>query len=97
VIIGAAIWRYGLTDFDPAHRLEGIAIGLLGLVIGVFLIRLARFAIVLSTIGAALVALAAVIAVPVLHGLVILAFAAIAIAAGLYAALAARALIDRTG
>jgi hypothetical protein len=88
----AAVWRYGLTNYDPAHRLEGIGFGVLGMVIGGFLFKRARFAIVLSAVCAAVVALAAVIAVPALHGPPILAFAALAIVATLYAALALRSL-----
>jgi hypothetical protein len=86
----AAVWRYGLTDYDPAHRLEGIGFGVLGMVIGGFLFRRARFAVMLSALCAAIIALAAVIAVPALRGPGILAFAAIAIVATLYTALALR-------
>src|SRR5215831_1273893 len=75
----AAIWRYGLTDYNPAYRLEGIACGLASMVVGAFLFRRARIAIVLSAVSAALLALAAVMAVPLLHGPPILAFAAIAL------------------
>jgi len=88
----AAVWRFGLTDHDPAHRLEGVGLGVLALVIGAFLVRRAKFAIVLSAIGAAIIAIAAVIAVPILHGPAILAFAAIAVVTALYATLAVRAL-----
>jgi hypothetical protein len=92
----AAIWRYGLTDYDPAHRFEGIGCGLLGMMIGAFLFRRARLAVVLSAISAGMVAIAAVIAVPILHGPVILAFAMIALLFGGYAVLAARAAMEGT-
>jgi peptidoglycan/LPS O-acetylase OafA/YrhL len=90
----AAIWRYGLTDYNPAYRLQGIGCGLASMMVGVFLFRRAKLAIVLSALGAAAFALIAVVAVPALHGPPILAFAAIALVAGGYAVLAARALLD---
>src|SRR3954468_6794298 len=90
----AAIWRYGLTAYDPAHRLDGIVSVLASTIVGFFLFRRAKFAVVLSAISAAVFALAAVIAVPILHGPPILGFAAIALLAGAYAVLAARALIE---
>jgi hypothetical protein len=90
----AAVWRYGLTDYNPAYRIEGIGCGLASIIVGAFLFRRAKFAIVLSAIGAAAFALIAVMAVPVLHGPPILAFAAIALVSGSYAVLAARALMS---
>ncbi len=89
----AAIWRYGLTDYNPAYRLEGIGCGLASMIVGGFLLRRAKFAIVLSAISAAAFAFIAVMAVPVLHGPPILAFAAVALVAGGYSVLAARALL----
>src|SRR5215467_11235441 len=89
LLLGASMaWRFGLTGYDPAHRPWGVGIGLLAMVVGVFLWRRARWAIGLSAIGAAIVAISAAVAVPVVHGPVILAFAAVAIAFGTYAALA---------
>ena len=85
------IWRFGFTEFDPPHRPVGVAIGLMAVVVGVFLLRRARFAIVLSAIGAVIVAISAAVAAPIMHGPVILAFAALAILTGLYAAFAMRA------
>ena len=89
----AGVWRFGLTDYDPGHRLIGIVLGVLGIVIGVFLFRRARFAIALSAIGATIVAISAAVAAPVMHGPVILAFALLALLAGTYAALAGRELL----
>ena len=55
-----------------AHRLLGVALGALAVIIGVFLLRRAKFAIALSAIGAAIVAIAAAFAAPVMRGPVIL-------------------------
>ena len=90
----AAIWRYGLTGYDPSHRFQGIGCGLLAMLIGAFLLRRAKFAIVLSAITAAVVAIAAVIAVPMLQGSRILVFAAVALLTGAYAVLAARVVVQ---
>lgn len=96
LLLGASMaWRFGLTDYDPPHRLWGVGIGLLALVMGLFLFRRARWAVGLSAIGAALIAMAAAVAVPVMHGPVILAFATVAILFGSYAAMAGRALVQR--
>ena len=75
----SAIWRFGMTDYDPAHRLLGVGLGLLAVVVGVFLFRRAKFAIALSAIGAAVVAISAALAAPVMHGPVILAFGLLAL------------------
>jgi len=91
----SGVWRFGLTDYDPAHRIAGVGLGLLAAVVGVFLFRRETWAIVLSAIGAALIAIAAAVAIPVLPGPAILAFIAIAVVFGLYAALAARAVFGR--
>ncbi len=90
----AAVWRYGLTDYNPEYRLEGMGCGLASMIVGAFLFRRAKFSIVLSAISAAAFALIAVMAVPVLHGPPILAFAGIALVGGVYAVLATRALLD---
>ena len=89
----AAIWRYGLTGYDPGHRYQGIGCGLLAMLIGAFLLRRAKPAIVLSAITAAAVATAAVIAVPMLQGSRILVFAAVALLNGAYAVLAAHVVV----
>jgi peptidoglycan/LPS O-acetylase OafA/YrhL len=88
-------WRHGLTDYDPPHRLWGIGIGVLLLLVGVFLFGRRRWAVGLSAIGAAVIAMAAAVAAPMMHGPVILAFAFVAIVFGLYAAMAGRALLQR--
>jgi FtsH-binding integral membrane protein len=91
----AATWRFGLTDYDPAHRPLGVGLGVLAVIVGVFLLKPAKFAIVLSAIGAAVIAVCAAIGAPIVRGPVILAFALVAIVFGLYAALAARTLFER--
>jgi peptidoglycan/LPS O-acetylase OafA/YrhL len=96
LLLGASMtWRFGLTAYDPAHRPWGLGVGVLALVVGIFLFRRARWAVGLSAIGAAIVAMAAAVAAPVMHGPVILAFAAVAILFGVYAAMAGRALLAR--
>lgn len=96
LLLGASVtWRFGLTAYDPAHRAWGVAAGLLALVVGAFLMRRARWAIGLSAIGAAFIAMAAAVAAPAMHGPVILAFAAVAILFGVYAAIAGRVLLER--
>jgi len=93
VLMGlSVVWRYGFTPYDPAHRLWGIPLGLLAIVVGVFLLRPARWAVGLSAIAAALLAVAAAVAAPIMKGPVIIAFALLALTMGTYAALGARAL-----
>ena len=91
----SAIWRFGFTAYDPPHRLIGIGLGALALIIGAFLFRRARFAIVLSAVGAAIVSIASAFAAPITQGPVILALGLLALLCGLYAALAARVLFQR--
>src|SRR5688572_11823061 len=78
-------WRYGFTAYDPEHRVWGIALGTVAVLVGVFLFKPSRIAIGLSAAGAATIAIAAAVAAPVMQGPVILAFAAIAVVFGLYA------------
>jgi hypothetical protein len=95
LLLGAsAIWRFGFTPYDPAHRPWGLGVGLLAVVTGVFLFRRVRWAIGMSAIGAAFIAMAAAVAAPVMHGPVILAFAGVAIVFGLYAAMAGRVMLE---
>jgi peptidoglycan/LPS O-acetylase OafA/YrhL len=91
----SVVWRYGFTPYDPAHRMWGVPLGLLVVVVGVFLFKPARFAIGLSAIGAAFLAIAAALAAPIMKGPVILAFGLLALVAGAYATLAGRALIGK--
>lgn len=89
----SSVWRYGFTDYDAPHRLWGLGFGVFAVVVGLFLARPARWAIGLSAIGAALLAIAAAVAAPIMKGPVILAFGSFALLAGAYAALSARALM----
>jgi hypothetical protein len=96
LLLGASMaWRYGLTDYDPPQRPWGVGAGVLMLTVGVFLFGRRRWAIGLSAIGAAIVAMAAAVAAPVMHGPVILACALVAILFGVYAAMAGRVLLER--
>jgi hypothetical protein len=91
------MWRYGFTAYDAPHRLWGLGFGLFVTIAGVFLFKPARIAISLSAVVAALLAIAAAVAAPIMKGPVILAFASIALVFGLYAVFAARALFPRPG
>jgi hypothetical protein len=92
----SATWRFGFTGYDPRHRLLGIGLGVLAVIVGVFLFRRAKFAIILSAIGAAIVAIAAAVAAPIMQGPVVLAFGLLAALLAVYATLAARTLLRRT-
>jgi hypothetical protein len=97
LLLGASMsWRFALTDFDPAHRPWGVATGLLALLVGIFLFARRRWAVGLSAIGAAIVAMAAAVAAPMMHGPVILGFAGLAIVFGVYAVMAGRVLLEKT-
>jgi peptidoglycan/LPS O-acetylase OafA/YrhL len=89
------VWRFGLTAYDPPHRIAGLVLGLLAAVVGVGLFRRARFAIALSAIGSAVVSISAAVFAPNAHGPVILFLATLAIICAVYAALAARVLFER--
>jgi hypothetical protein len=91
----AAAWRFGLTDYDPAHRVTGVGIGVLTAITGIFLFRRAKWAIGLSAIGAGVISVAAAVALPILSGPAILVFIPVAVVFGLYAALAGRVLFER--
>ena len=67
----------------------------IALVVGIFLFGRRRWAVGLSAIGAAIIAKAAAVAAPVMHGPVILACALLAIVLGVYAAMAGRVLLER--
>ena len=86
------LWTYGLTDRFAEYRLYGLSGGLLMIVIGIFLFRRARLAIGLSALGTGLVCLSSTLAVPIVHGPVILFVAFLAIASAIYTALSLRAL-----
>jgi hypothetical protein len=87
------IWRFGFTDYQPEQRPWGLGLGVLALVIGVFLLRGARFAIGLSALCAGIVCLSATVFAPHAHGPGILFLAGLAIVAGLYVVFAMRELL----
>lgn len=96
LLFGAsALWRYGLTDFQPAQRPLGLALGAAGIAIGVFLFRRARIAIGLSALGAGIVCLSATVFAPRAQGPVILFLALLALVTGIYAVLSLRVLLER--
>ncbi len=88
------LWRFGLTDYRPEHRIHGLAAGVLATFIGIFLWRRSRLAIGLSAIAAAIVSISAAAFAPSAHGPAILALAALAMLCGVYAVLAGRVLIS---
>jgi hypothetical protein len=89
------IWRFGFTQYDPAHRPLGVGFGMFSIMVGVLLLRPLKTGVALSALCAVVIAIASAAAAPSMRGPVILFFAAVAILAGLYAAFAARALFDR--
>jgi hypothetical protein len=96
VFFGAVwLWRFGLTDYHPEQRPYGLAAGVLALLVGVFLMRRARFAIGVSALAAAVVSISAAVFAPTARGPVILFAAAVALVCGIYAAFAARVLLER--
>jgi hypothetical protein len=84
------IWRFGFTDYLPAQRPYGLAAGASALVVGVFLMRLQRWAIGVSAVCAAIVGISAAVFAPSSHGPAILFLAVLALTCVLYSALAAR-------
>jgi hypothetical protein len=96
LLFGAfALWRYGLTDFNPAQRPVGLALGGIAVATGAFLFRRARLAIGFSALGAGIVCLGATVAAPQGKGPVILFLAGIALVTGLYTALSLRVLFSQ--
>jgi hypothetical protein len=91
----SALWRYGFTDYDAPHRPWGVGFGLFATLVGAFLLAPARFAIGLSALGAAVLAIAAAVAAPVMKGPAILAVGLFALVVGAYAALATRELMRK--
>ncbi len=89
------LWRFGLTDYRPDLRVYGLAAGVIALLVGIFLMRRAKFAIVLSALAAALVSISAAVFAPTAHGPVILFAAMLALICGLYAVFAVRELLVR--
>jgi hypothetical protein len=97
VLLGASLlWRSGFTDYQPQYRPYGLAAGVAAIVVGIFLLRRARFAIGASACVCAFICVCATLAAPGAKGPVILFFAAVAIVCGVYAVLAARVLFERS-
>jgi hypothetical protein len=89
---GVWLWRFGLTDYRPDLRPYGLAAGAVSIVIGIFLLRRARFAIVLSAVALAVIGICSAVFAPLAHGPAILFLAALAIVSCVYAVFAMRAL-----
>jgi len=90
---GAWLWRFGLTGYHPEQRPYGLGAGVVALVVGIFLLRRARFAIALSALAAIVVGISAAVFAPMARGPVILFSAMVALVCGLYAVFAARVLL----
>ena len=88
----AWLWTFTLTNYRPEQRPYGIAAGLVAVLVGIFLFRRHRLAIVLSAAAATLVSISAAVFAPNTRGPAILFLAALAIVCGLYAVFAARVL-----
>ena len=88
------LWRYALTDYDASHRLLGVGLAVVALIVGVFLFAPKRFAIALSALGAAILAIAAALAAPMMGGPAILVFGLLSVVLAVYATLAARVLFS---
>jgi hypothetical protein len=89
------LWTFGFTDRYVAQRPVGLGLGLLMIAVGVFLFRRARWAIGLSALGTTVICLSATLAVPAVHGPVIVFVAFLAITSAIYSVLAARVVFDR--
>lgn len=89
------LYTFGLTSYKPEQRPFGLALGAIAVVVGAFLFRRAKFAIALSAIGAAIVCVSAAVFAPQARGPGIVFLAVLAIATGVYAALALRVLFER--
>ena len=90
------IWRFGFTDYHPEQRPWGLGAGAVSTLLGIFLLKLKRFAIGASAIATAVVGISAVLFALMVRGPGILVLAGLAIVCVLYALLAVRALSGRT-
>jgi hypothetical protein len=96
LLFGASfIWTFGFSAEYAAKRAAGLALGLLMIAVAIYLFRGARWAIGLSALGTTVLCLSATLAVPAVHGPVILFVAVLAIASAIYTALSVRALFGK--
>jgi hypothetical protein len=86
------LWTALFTGYRPPQRPYLLALGIAAVVIGVFLFRRAKLAIILSAVGAVIVSICAVLFIPKASGPGVLFLLGLAIVGGLYAALSFRAL-----
>jgi len=93
VLLGLSwLWTFGLTTYHPEQRAYGLAGGALALATGVSLFRRSRAAIAISAVAAVIVAIGAVLFMPLAGAAGILFLLALALACVTYAALAGRVL-----
>jgi len=86
------LWTFGFTSYHPEQRPYGLGAGVLALVTAVFLFRRATFAIVISALAAIVIAVGAVLFVPMASGPGVLFLVGLAVVLAVYAVLAARVL-----
>jgi len=86
------LWTFGFHR--PEQRLYGLGAGVLALATGVFLLRRSRAAIAVSALVAVVVAIGAVLFLPLAGGGGILFLLGLAVLCGTYAALAGRVLLQ---
>jgi hypothetical protein len=95
VLLGLCwLWTFGFTAYHPEQRPYGLAAGVLALLTGAFLFRRARAAIGVSALASVVVAVGAVLFIPLASGRGILLMVFLAVVCGTYAALAGRALLE---
>jgi hypothetical protein len=97
VLLGLSwLWTFGLTGYHPEQRPYGLTAGVLALVTGGFLLRRSKAAIAVSALVALVVAIGAVLFIPMASGPGILFLVGLAVVCGVYAALAGRVLLEPT-
>jgi len=88
------LWTFGFTSYHPEQRPYGLGAGVLALATGVFLLRRSRAAIAVSALVAVVVAIGAVLFIPMSSGPGVLFLVGLAVLCGTYAALAGRVLLQ---
>jgi len=86
------LWTFAFTDRYVGQRPVGLGLGVLMIAVGIFLFRRARWAIALSALGTGVTCLSATLAVPAVHGPVILLVATLAIVSAVYTVISLRVL-----
>jgi hypothetical protein len=86
-----------LTDRFAAGRPYLLGAGIAATIVGIFLFTRRKFAVAISGVGAAVVAISAIFFATLAKGPGVLALGLLAVGAGLYAAIAARVLFGHKG